>query len=257
MDLGLNGKVALVLGSTSGIGLGIAQTLSDEGAAVAVTGRRSALAMSIAADLPSAIGLELDITVEESRRSCVDAVVSAFGAIDIIVLNGGGPPAGRAADLRPDDLLWALEALLLAQVDMVSRVLPGMRQRGWGRVLAVGSRGVKEPIPNLARSNVARSALAAYLKTLAGEVAADGITVNMVSPGRIDSERAVALDRLQAEREGATMVAVRERSQRAIPARRYGTPEEFASVAAFLCSTRAAYVTGAQVRVDGGSTASM
>jgi 3-oxoacyl-[acyl-carrier protein] reductase len=251
MDLGLNGKVALVLGSTSGIGLGIARALSEEGASVAVTGRRSTLATSIAAGLPSAIGLELDVTVEESRRSCVDAVVSAFGAIDIIVLNGGGPPVGLAADLQLGDLSGALDALLVAQIDMVSRVLPAMRESRWGRVLAVGSRGVKEPIPNLARSNIARAALAAYLKTLAGEVAADGITVNLISPGRIDSERVVALDRSQADREGATVVAVRERSQRAIPARRYGTPEEF------VCSTRAAYVTGTQVRVDGGSTASM
>jgi 3-oxoacyl-[acyl-carrier protein] reductase len=146
-----------------------------------------------------------------------------------------------------------VETLLLAQIRLVSLVLPRMRRDGWGRVLAIGSSGVQAPIPNLVRSNVARAGLAAYLKTLAGEVARDGVTVNMILPGRIDTDRVTALDENNARRRGIDAAAVREQSQASIPAGRYGTPAEFADVAVFLCSERASYVTGAQVRVDGGA----
>jgi 3-oxoacyl-[acyl-carrier protein] reductase len=131
-------------------------------------------------------------------------------------------------------------------------VLPAMRERGWGRILAIGSSGVQQPIPNLVRSNVARAGLAAYLKTLAGEVARDGVTVNMILPGRIDTDRVAGLDANQAERRGIDIESVRKQSEGSIPAGRYGKPVEFADVAAFLCSERASYVTGSQVRVDGG-----
>jgi 3-oxoacyl-[acyl-carrier protein] reductase len=257
MELGLHGKVAFVVGSTSGLGLGVAEALSDEGASVAVAGRRGDLARTHAARMPSAIGVELDLTDVASRVDAIDQVVSELGPIDVLVLNSGGPPAGRASFLKPDEMMSTIDTLLMAQIDLVQAVLPTMREQGWGRILGIGSRGVEQPIPNLAQSNIARSALAAYLKTLAGEVAQDGVTVNMILPGRIASERAISLDIGQAEREGTTADEVRERSQRTIPAGRYGTAEEFGSVAAFLSSVKASYVTGAQIRVDGGLISSM
>lgn len=257
MDLGLHGKVAFVVGSTSGLGLGIAEALSGEGASVAVAGRRGDLARTLAARMPSAIGVELDLTDVVSRRDAIDQVVSTRGPIDVLVLNSGGPPAGKASLLQPDEMMSTIATLLLAQIDLVQAVLPTMRERGWGRILGIGSRGVEQPLPNLAQSNIARSALAAYLKTLAGEVAQDGVTVNMILPGRIASERAISLDLGQAEREGTTVDDVRERSQRSIPTGRYGTAKEFGSVAAFLSSAAASYVTGARIRVDGGLISSM
>jgi 3-oxoacyl-[acyl-carrier protein] reductase len=257
MELGLHGKVAFVVGSTSGLGLGVAEALSDEGASVAVAGRRGDLARTHAARMPSAIGVELDLTDVASRVDAIDQVVSELGPIDVLVLNSGGPPAGRASFLKPDEMMSTIDTLLMAQIDLVQAVLPTMREQGWGRILGIGSRGVEQPIPNLAQSNIARSALAAYLKTLAGEVAHEGFTVNMILPGRIACERAISLDIGQAEREGTTADEVRERSQRTIPAGRYGTAEEFGSVAAFLSSAKASYVTGAQIRVDGGLISSM
>jgi 3-oxoacyl-[acyl-carrier protein] reductase len=257
MELGLRGKVAFVVGSTSGLGLGIAEALSDEGATVAVAGRRGDLARSLAAGMPSAIGVELDLTDVASRLAAIDHVVATLGPIDVLVLNSGGPPAGPASLLQSEEMRSTIDTLLMAQIDLVQAVLPAMRERRWGRILGIGSRGVEQPIPNLARSNIARSALAAYLKTLAGEIAQDGVTVNMILPGRIASERALSLDAGQAKREGTTVDDVRSRSQKSIPAGRYGTAEEFGSVAAFLSSARASYVTGAQIRVDGGLISSL
>jgi 3-oxoacyl-[acyl-carrier protein] reductase len=137
-------------------------------------------------------------------------------------------------------------------MELVAQVLPGMRERGWGRIVAIGSSGVQQPLENLALSNLGRASLAAYLKTLSREVAADGVTVNMVLPGRIDTDRVAALDRGRAEREGTDAANVRAQSEAAIPTRRYGRPEEFGAVVAFLCGAAASYVTGEQIRCDGG-----
>jgi 3-oxoacyl-[acyl-carrier protein] reductase len=255
MDLGLKGRTVLVVGSTSGLGLATARALGLEQANVVLCGRRASIAKEQAAALPSAIGLELDLTKPASVESAVEQALSTFGAIDVLVLNAGGPPPGPAAELTPESMAGAAETLLLTQIKLVSMVLPAMRQRGWGRILAIGSSGVQQPIPNLVRSNVARAGLAAYLKTLAGEVARDGVTVNMILPGRIDTDRVVELDADQAERRGIDIESVRSQSEELIPAGRYGTPEEFADVAAFLCSERASYITGSHVRVDGGLVA--
>jgi 3-oxoacyl-[acyl-carrier protein] reductase len=253
MNLGLQGKTALVAGSTSGIGLAIAKALAGEGIQVALCGRRLDVAEREASSLPGAIGVRLDLTSDASVELAVDEVTGTFGGIDIVVLNGGGPPPCAASELTATNLAEWLSPMLLAQIHLVSLVLPKMRASGWGRVLAVGSSGVQQPIPHLAISNIARSALAAYLKTLAGEVARDGVTVNLVLPGRIDTERVAALDKNAAARDGVDVTVIRDRSQAAIPLGRYGRPEEFGDVAAFLCSDRASYVTGAQIRVDGGA----
>lgn len=257
MDLGLAGRNAFVVGSTSGLGLAIACALSAEGARVALSGRREDVAKEQAALLADAVAVPLDLTDPTSVASAVAQAQAALGGIDVLVLNSGGPPPGTASDLTAEAMEESLRSLLLAQVQLVSLVLPGMRERGWGRVLAVGSSGVQQPIPHLARSNAARAALAGYLKTLSGEVGRDGVTVNMALPGRIDTDRVAALDEGAAKRRGSDAGTVRRTSEAAIPVGRYGTPEEFADVAAFLCSERAAYVTGAQIRIDGGAIASL
>lgn len=255
MDLKLAGRSALVLGSTSGLGLAIAQGLAGEGARTAFTGRRGEVAGRAAADYPGSVGLELDLADAGSASEGVDAAVAALGAIDILVLNSGGPPPGAAADLTADGMAASLTTLLLSQISIVSRLLPEMRSRRWGRILAIGSSGIDQPIQGLVRSNAGRAALAGYLKTLAGEVAADGVTVNMVLPGRIETSRTAELDANRAQATGVDAAAVRARAEQAIPAGRYGTTEEFASVAVFLCSDRASYVTGTRLRVDGGMVA--
>lgn len=252
MDLGLNGRTALVVGSTAGLGLAIGKALADEGANVVLSGRRGAVAKVEAAALPSAIGVQLDLQQPETVDEAVADARSAFGEIDILVLNGGGPAPGLASELTPERLEQATRTLLSAQVRLANSLLPTMRARSWGRILAIGSSGVQQPIANLASSNVARAALAGYLKTLANEVAADGVTVNMILPGRIATDRVAGLDARNAQNAGLTVQEVKSQSERSIPAGRYGRAAEFADVAAFLCSDRASYVMGAQIRVDGG-----
>jgi 3-oxoacyl-[acyl-carrier protein] reductase len=255
MDLGLTGRRALVLGSTGGLGLAVATALAHEGARVVLCGRRGERARELAAGLPGAAGLAVDLT-----RDGVDGLVAdaeaAIGPLDVVVLNSGGPPPGGAVDLSTDAVRAAVETLLLRQIELVAAVLPGMRSRGWGRILAIGSSGVQAPLPGLVLSNIGRAGLAGYLKTLASEVAADGVTVNMLLPGRFDTDRSTAIDGGRAEREGMSLEEVRDESQRSIPVGRYGDPAEFGAVAAFLCSGPASYLTGEQVRCDGGYVAS-
>ena len=255
MDLGLVGRTALVAGSTSGLGLAVARALAEEGARVAVTGRRGDVARTEAAALPGAVGLEVDLSVPGSVQQLTAEVAERLGAVDVLVLNSGGPPPGAAGSLSAEQVAGAIQTLLLRQVELVSAVLPGMRERGWGRIVGLGSSGVQQPLARLALSNIARAGLAGYLKTLAGEVAQDGVTVNMVLPGRIATDRVASLDRSAAEREGASVAEVEARSRGSIPAGRYGRPEEFAAVVAFVCSDRASYVTGEQIRCDGGLVA--
>jgi 3-oxoacyl-[acyl-carrier protein] reductase len=252
MDIGVAGRTAVVLGSTSGLGWAVASTLADEGANVVLVGRREELVKERAASLPSAVGVVADITEPDGPATVLRAAEEAFGDVDILVLNGGGPPPAHAQDLDADGIDRAVRLLLRPHVDLVRGVLPGMRQRRWGRVVAIGSSGVQQPIPNLASSNVGRAALAGYLKSLSDDVAAEGVTVNMVLPGRIDTDRVVAIDKAAAERTGTTPDEARRESEASIPAGRYGTAEEFAAVVAFLAGERASYVTGEQVRCDGG-----
>jgi 3-oxoacyl-[acyl-carrier protein] reductase len=252
MHLGLSTRTALVLGSTSGIGRAIADGLASEGAAVAYCGRRVELAEAAAEAQPRAIGLRLDLADPGSVTAALDALRRWREHVDILVLNGGGPPPGAAAEVAPDELAESLRTLLLAQVEIVGALLPGMRERGWGRIVAVGSSGVQEPIPGLVRSTAGRAALAGYLKTLAGEVARDGVTVNMVLPGRIDTDRLAQLEQAWAASARLDRAEFRRRALAAVPAGRNGTVSELASVAVFLCGEPASYVTGVQVRVDGG-----
>jgi 3-oxoacyl-[acyl-carrier protein] reductase len=252
MDLGLTGRTAIVTGATSGLGEAVARALGHEGAQVVVAGRRGAAARAIASELPHAIGVEADITDPDAAGLLVAAAQDAFGAVDVVVLNGGGPPPGTAAAMSGADVAAAVDSLVLPHQRLVSQVKAGMRARQWGRILAIGSSGVLTPIPGLAASNVGRAALGAYLKTLAGEIARDGVTVNMLVPGRIETGRIQQLDTARAQREGKTVPEVVAESLAAIPVGRYGRPEEFAAMAAFLCGERASYITGTAVRCDGG-----
>lgn len=252
MDLGLTGRTTVVLGATAGIGAAIARQFADEGAHVVVVGRSADRADALAASLPSAVAVAADITDPGAPERIVAAAEETFGPIDVLVLNGGGPAPGPATSFTGDNVGSAVDLLVRPHVALAQRVLTGMTERGWGRILAVGSSGVQQPLPSLTASNVGRAALAGYLKTLAAEVAARGVTVNMVLPGRIDTERVTEIDRATADRTGCSPEEARRKSMANIPAGRYGTPEEFAAVAVFLASAPAAYVTGEQVRCDGG-----
>jgi 3-oxoacyl-[acyl-carrier protein] reductase len=252
MDLGIRGKAAVVCASTAGLGLATARALAAEGASVVITGRRSELAARIASELPGAHALGVDLTMPSAAAEIVTAAIARLGQIDILVLNGPGPSPAPALELDATAAEAAVRLLVATQVELVHRVLPGMRERGWGRIVAIGSSGIVAPLPNLAASNMGRAALTAYLKTLAGEVAADGVTVNIVVPGRIATDRVKSLDAAAAGRGGRSIEQVRQASESSIPARRYGRPEEFGTVAAFLSSALASYVTGTIVRCDGG-----
>ncbi|GAA2707144.1 SDR family oxidoreductase [Micromonospora olivasterospora] len=257
MNLGLSGRTALVCASTGGLGEAIARTLAEEGANTVICGRRAGRAKEIAASLPSAIGVDVDLLSENGPAELVSATVDAFGPPDILVLNGPGPRPAPATAIDTDDVDVALGGLLRQHIRLVSQALPAMRAGGWGRILAVGSSGVTAPLPNLALSNLGRAALAGYLKTLAAEVAADGVTVNLLLPGRIRTDRTAAVDAANAERSGRSVAEVEQASVATIPAGRYGRPAEFAAAAAFLCSGPASYITGTALRCDGGLVRSL
>ncbi|MET4590788.1 SDR family oxidoreductase [Arthrobacter sp. 754] len=260
MDLGIAGKTAFVAASTGGLGLAVARALAAEGARVAIVGRRRDRGKEIVAELHAAYGttgfdavaIEADLTTAEGIASAVEQTVADLGPIDILVLNGPGPKPGAAATLSSGDIAAAFELLVKPHHALISHVLPGMRDRRWGRILAIGSSGVAAPLPNLAVSNTGRAALAGYLKTLAAEVALDAVTVNMLLPGRIGTDRVAELDQAAAKRRGTTPEDIQLESRKTIPARRYGEPEEFGAAAAFLCSAPASYITGVALRCDGG-----
>jgi 3-oxoacyl-[acyl-carrier protein] reductase len=258
MDLGIKGKRALVLGGSKGLGRGIAEALATEGVVVALTGRDQVAAARAAAQISdSAKGLALDLGNPLEIDSFLDRLAAEFGQIDILVLNGGGPPPSLASDI--DAAFWRaqFDTMVLAGMRIANRLLPPMRQQGWGRIMAVASTSIREPIPGLTASNALRSAVAGWMKTLAGEVAAEGITVNMLLPGRLATDRTLSFDRMDAESEGLSIETVAARSQSDIPIGRYGTPAEFGAAAAFLASRQAAYITGVALPIDGGLSRSM
>jgi 3-oxoacyl-[acyl-carrier protein] reductase len=261
MNLGLEGKTALVLAGGGGLGRAIAKSLATEGANVAVAGIGSTSIDGTVADLKAiggkCIGLIWDLADLSVINANISKIESELGAIDILVNNTGGPPPATATGQDP--ALWAtqFQSMVLSIIAITDRVLPGMKSRGWGRIITSTSSGVISPIPNLAISNALRLSLVGWSKTLAGEVGKDGITANIVVPGRIATSRVAALDNAKAKREGRSAEEVATESQRAIPLGRYGKPEEYADVVAFLASQRAAYITGSVFRVDGGMIASI
>lgn len=253
MDLGLDGKVALVTGSTSGLGLASAKALAAEGASVVICGRRGDLARDEASELRSAVGLEADLTDPEVPARLVSETLDAFGRIDVLVGSTGGPPPGTALGTDPEAYDDALQLLVKPMVRLAHLVVPEMRRQGGGRIVFVGSATLREPHPMLTLSNAVRMAVQGFAKTLSGEVAPEGITVNCVLPGRIATDRVASLDEAAASASGRSPGEVREANEQGIPVGRYGDPDEFGALVAFLCSRRAAYLTGTAIPVDGGN----
>ena len=252
MDLKITGKRALVLGASRGLGRAVAEGLLAEGVQVIAVARKADAVRAWAGDAPGLSALSADLTDLASVDAMIETVL-AHGGVDILVNNSGGPAPGAAASAPRADWLAQFEPMAANLFHLTNRLLPGMRARKWGRVSTIASSGVEQPIPNLALSNGIRAAVVGWSKTLAAEVAADGVTVNIVMPGRIQTARVAELDAAAANRSGSTVEAVQQASAAAIPAGRYGRPEEFAAMVVFLASEPASYVTGSRLRVDGGA----
>jgi len=239
MDLGISGRRAAVAASSRGLGFGTAAALAAEGVQVAICSRDRVAIEAAAREIGElAVPLVADVGTVDGAAGFVEAAIDALGGVDILVTNAGGPPPGNFESTRIDAYQAALELNLLSVVAMCDVAVPPMRANRWGRVVAITSISVRQPLPYLILSNTARAGATGFLKTLAREVAGDGVTVNSLQPGLHDTERVRALG--DADTSG-------------VPAGRLGTADEFGAIAAFLCSEHAAFVTGAALPIDGGS----
>lgn len=255
MDLGIKGKRAIICASSKGLGLGCARTLAAAGVDV-VMNARGVDALEAAA---SAIRTEFDVDVTTVAGDIATdtgraKVLAAAGEVDILVNNAGGPPPGLWQDWDRDDFIKALDANMLAPIAMIKHLVPGMMTRGWGRVVNITSQSVKAPIPQLGLSNAARTGLTGYVAGTSRQVAEKGVIMNNLLPGIHDTDRALALDGGVMEREGITREEARAKRSATIPARRYGTAEEFGATCAFLCSQHAGFIVGQNILLDGGAT---
>ncbi|HEV2260946.1 MAG TPA: SDR family oxidoreductase [Candidatus Rubrimentiphilum sp.] len=253
MDLGIAGRVALVTGASSGIGRACAIALAREGARVAVAARRqrelgAVAAQARVAGAPDARAFAVDLEDSESIDALLSAVREHFGSVDILIANGGGPKAGTFSQLSPDDWDTGYGGTLRAMLQLVHGTLPAMRRQRWGRVVALTSTSVKQPIATLALSNIFRTALVSAIKTISSEVAAEGITVNAIATGRVRTDR---LRELYGSDEAM------ERAGREVPIGRIAEPDEFAPLVAFLCGEPARYITGQTIAIDGGLVAGL
>lgn len=261
MDLGLSGRTALVLGAGGGLGGAIARTLAREGARVALADIDLAAANTVAEQITKAGGRAVALAWDLGDLSVIDAniarVESELGPVDVLVNNTGGPPPTPVSGQSSE--LWAkhFQSMVMSVIAITDRVLPGMRERRFGRIVTSTSSGVVAPIANLGLSNALRMTLLGWSKTLAREVGKDGITCNVVLPGRVATGRIQFLDAQKAKREGRPVEDVTNESTASIPVGRYGDPQEYADVVAFLASRNASYVTGSVVRVDGGLLANV
>ena len=261
MDLELRGRTAVVGGATSGLGRASADALAAEGCRLLIWSRDARRLARTADEIRSTHGVEVTHVVADAASPdaamTVAAAADAFGPIDIIVTNAGGPPTVDPTATDPAAWQRSIQLLASTPIELVTRLLPGMRERGWGRVISILSSGVRQPIGDLVYSNAGRSVLAAWLKTTARTIAAEGVTLNGVLPGRIATPRINELDSGRAEREGSTEEAVRAAHIATIPAGRYGRPEELGALVAFIASARASYLTGQLIAVDGGLIAGL
>jgi 3-oxoacyl-[acyl-carrier protein] reductase len=260
MDLGLKDKVALVAASSKGLGYGVARALAADGARVSLCSRDVASVEAAAARIQSETGVETlavacDVTSAESIQSWVDQTAARWGVIDALLVNAGGPPGGLLLDMTDAQWQAAFELTLMSSVRMIRAAVPHMTNGG--AVLTITSSSVREPIERLGLSTVMRSGVAGLVKTLADELADKGIRVNNLIPGRIDTERVAQLDAAAAKRQNMSVEDVRAQSVARIPLKRLGTIDEFGAAAAFLLSPAASYITGATLRVDGGSMRSV
>ena len=261
MDLELRGRTAVVGGATSGLGRASAEALAAEGCRLLIWSRDEARLAATAEELRSAHGVEVAHVAADASSADAAATVAtaaeAFGSIDIVVTNAGGPPTVDPTATDPAAWQRSIQLLATTPIELTTRLLPGMRERGWGRVISILSSGIRQPIGDLVYSNAGRSVLAAWLKTTARTIAAEGVTLNGVMPGRIATPRIHELDSGRADREGTTEDAVRTAHIATIPAGRYGRPEELGALVAFLASKRASYLTGQFIAVDGGLIAGL
>ncbi|WP_227270293.1 SDR family oxidoreductase [Roseobacter weihaiensis] len=255
MNLGINGKRAVVCASSKGLGLGCARALAGAGVDLVLNARGAEALEAAAAGIRTAFDVEVtavaaDITTEEGRA----AVLDAAGDVDILVNNAGGPPPGLWKDWDRDDFIKALDANMLAPIAMIKALVPAMMAQGWGRVVNITSQSVKAPIPQLGLSNAARTGLTGYVAGTSRQVAEKGVTINNLLPGIHATDRADMLDNTVVEKEGISLTEARARRAATIPARRYGTMDEFGATCAFLCSQHAGFIVGQNILLDGGAT---
>lgn len=254
MDLGIKGKRGLVCASSKGLGKGCAMALAEAGVDLVLNARGAEALEATAADIRAQYGVSVeavaaDITTEDGRARVLDAA----GALDVLVTNAGGPPPGLWSDWDRSDFIAALDANMLAPIALMKAVLPGMMERGWGRVVNITSQSVKAPIPVLGLSNAARAGLTGYVGGTARQVAPSGVTINNLLPGIHATDRAIGLDTGAAEAEGISIDEAKHNREQTIPARRYGTAEEFGQTCAFMCSQHAGFMVGQNILLDGGA----
>ena len=253
MDLGIKGKRALVCAASKGLGRGCAMALAEAGVDLVINARGVDALEATAAEIRAKYGVQViaiaaDITTEAGR-----ALVLAAGPVDILVTNAGGPPPGIWSDWTRDDFIKALDGNMLTPIALMKALLPGMIAKGWGRVVNITSQSVKSPIPQLGLSNAARAGLTGYVGGTSRQVAQYGVTINNLLPGIHATDRAVSLDSGVVKARGITMEEARAERAATIPARRYGTPEEFGAACAFLCSQYAGFIVGQNILLDGGA----
>ncbi|WP_370268324.1 SDR family oxidoreductase [Nioella sp.] len=254
MDLGIAGKRALVCASSKGLGRGCAEMLAANGVNLVMNARGAEALERAATEIRAAHGVEVttvaaDITTDAGRA----AVLEAAGALDILVTNAGGPPPGLWSDWEREDFIKALDANMLTPIALMKAVLPGMMERGWGRVVNITSQSVKSPIPVLGLSNSARAGLTGYVAGTSRQVAGSGVVINNLLPGIHATDRAISLDTGAAEAQGISLEEAKTRREATIPAGRYGTAEEFGAACAFLCSQYAGFIVGQNLLLDGGA----
>ncbi len=257
MELGLRGKVALVAAASQGLARAVAEELATEGASLILCARREKELNEVSDSINRRTGVSVlsvpaDLSVIEDIKRVVDKGIERFGAIDILVTNTGGPPAGQFESFSRESWQQATELILMSVLELTGLVLPQMKERRWGRILNITSIAVKQPVENLILSNSLRAAVTGFARTLANEVAEFGITVNNIMPGYTLTERVEQLAQSMAEKEGIAAEEIKARWEREIPMKRLGTTGEFAALAAFLVSERASYITGSSIAVDGG-----
>lgn len=255
MDLGIKGKRALVCASSKGLGRGCAEALAAEGVNLVMNARGAEALEETAAAIRDAYGVDVvavaaDVTTEEGRAK----VLEAAGEVDILVTNAGGPPPGVWTDWDHDDYIAALEANMLTPIALMKALVPGMMERGWGRVVNITSQSVRAPIPALGLSNAARTGLTGFVAGTARQVAEKGVTINNLLPGIHATDRAIALDTGVSKAQGIDIEQAKKNREATIPVRRYGTREEFGATCAYLCSVHAGFIVGQNLLHDGGGT---
>jgi 3-oxoacyl-[acyl-carrier protein] reductase len=257
MDLGINGKVALVTAASRGLGKAVALQFAREGANVAICARTDKTINAARDDIARQTGAEVaaftaDVTRDDQVKRLVEDVVRTFGGLDILITNAGGPKAGLAVDFTVDDYRAAAELNLISTIGLCNTTVPLMKKNRWGRIVAITSVAARQPVAHLILSNTARAGVLGFTKSLSAQVASDGITVNAVCPGYTKTERIEELASMFAEQGRGTIQDFYQNIEADVPMKRMGTPEEFANVVVFLASERASYVTGIALQIDGG-----